>query len=495
MARPVKAAEQVRLRYGLYELLITRQDLEAFAQTGVAEGDLKTLVSRLGDKAELLQGALQAEYELDPVLANRFAYTRSGVQLLTAAGEFVQTESGLNGFKALRAALTLAASDPAGLTMLSFLEHFPSEMRVSIGDALGLAEDYGALLGGTQQAVAQLVAETEMAAQDGARVDFSQLPDPQMLGEAAVSVQTLEFYDQGRDRTIPLELYVPEASSGDAETAEETVPVIVVSNGLGARRDRFKDLAMHLASHGFAVALPDHPGSDRARLQAFYRGFEAENFEPGEYIDRPLDVSFILDELSRLNSESFSGRLNPEQAGVFGYSFGGTTALALAGAKIDLAHLQTSCDTRSSLFNISLLYQCRALELPEGAVKNAELKDDRVQAIYVFVPFSRSLYGPEGMANVEGPVLWEATDKDILTPFVVEQLPAFSWLSDSVERGEDRYLAITAGLPHARITLEVLNRLTGQEAVDWEEIKPIAEGYHQTLSTGFFQVHLAGNER
>ncbi|MEL6936986.1 MAG: hypothetical protein AAFO59_09985, partial [Cyanobacteria bacterium J06607_17] len=103
--------------------------------------------------------------------------------------------------------------------------------------------------------------------------------------------------------------------------------------------------------------------------------------------------------------------------------------------------------------------------------------------------------GPEGMANVEGPVLWEATDRDILTPFVVEQLPAFSWLSDSVERGEDRYLAITAGLPHARITLEVLNRLTGQEAVDWEEIKPIAEGYHQTLSTGFFQVHLAGNER
>ncbi|MEL6903329.1 MAG: dienelactone hydrolase, partial [Cyanobacteria bacterium J06606_4] len=227
-------------------------------------------------------------------------------------------------------------------------------------------------------------------------------------------------------------------------------------------------------------------------------GLEPENFEPAEYLDRPQDVSFVLDELTRLNAELFQNALNPDQTGAFGYSFGGTTALALAGAEIDRDHLQTACETRSSLFNISLLYQCRALELEESAIATANLKDERIKAIHVFVPFSRSLYGPAGLAQVTGPVLWEAADLDILTPFVVEQLPAFSWLTASsgpaTNPAADRYLTVTSGLPHARITLEVINRLTNQPAADWDSIRPIAEGYHRTLSTAFFAVHLANNE-
>ncbi len=168
------------------------------------------------------------------------------------------------------------------------------------------------------------------------------------------------------------------------------------------------------------MALIDHPGSDRERLRDFYNGLESENFEAAEYIDRPKDVSFVLDELTRINESTFSGQLNPSQAGIFGYSFGGTTALALAGTQIDRDHLQQECDTRSSLFNISLLYQCRALDFPAAAT-DTMLKDERIKAVYVFVPFSRSLYGPEGMANVTGPVMWEATDKDILTPLLREQ--------------------------------------------------------------------------
>ncbi len=490
MATSVSAAERVRFRYGLVEITITRQELETFAQTGEASGGLETILSRLDDDLQgQLQGALRANYDLDPVLANRFSYTQSGEQLLTEVGELIQTESGLNGFKGLRAALTLAAADPEGLTILKFIEAFPSDIQVDIGQALRTGGRFRALLSETQQTVVQLAEETESSAQAELSVDFSTLPDPRDLGSRTVSMETLMLYDEQRDRTIPVDIYTPNFTEA---TAEQSVPVIVVSNGLGARRDRFTELANHLASHGFAVALLDHPGSDRERLRDFYNGLEAENFEPTEYIDRPLDVSFILDELSRLNEEQFNSRLDPNRAGVFGYSFGGTTALALAGAEIDIAHLQQSCETRSSLFNISLLYQCRALELPEGAIANAILKDDRIKAIYTFVPFSRSLYGPDGMAKVEGPVLWEATDKDILTPFVVEQLPAFDWLT-ATDADTDRYLAVTTGLPHARITLEVLDRLTGQEN-DWEGIRAIAENYHQMLNTAFFKVHLAGDE-
>ena len=485
-----KAAEQIQLRYGLVGITITRQELETFAETGDSSGGLETILSRLdADLQTQLQMALTANYDLDPVLANRFSYTRSGEQLLTEVGELIQTDSGLNGFKGLRAALTLAAAEPEGITILKFLEAFPSDIQIDIAQALRLGGRFRTLLSETQQRVAQLSEETAAVARTEPSVDFSTLPDPREQGNRLVLTETLTLYDAARDRTIPVDFYTPSFSSADDK---RSLPIIVVSNGLGARRDRFTELAYHLASHGFAVALPDHPGSDRERLSDFYDGLEAENFEPAEYIDRPLDVSFILDELTRLNDEQFGSRLDPDRAGVFGYSFGSTTALALAGAEIDLAHLEQSCKTRSSLFNISLLYQCRALELPEGAIANATLKDDRIKAIYTFVPFGRSLYGPDGMAQVEGPVLWEATDKDILTPFIVEQLPAFNWLSDS-DDGADRYLAVATGLPHARITLEVLDRLTGQKN-DWEGVRAIAENYHQMLNTAFFQVHLANNE-
>ncbi|MEO0708562.1 MAG: alpha/beta fold hydrolase [Cyanobacteria bacterium J06649_5] len=487
---PALAAEKINFHYGLYELTITRQELETFAATGTAEGGLSALLSRLDDDlAGQLYDLLQAQYDLNPVLASRFSYTRSGEQLLAEVGDLITTESGLNGGQALRGALVLAASEPDGLTLLNFIEQYPTNIRISISQVLSTVETLTGLLSGTQQTLEQLTAETLEQANNEASVDFSALPDPRLPGEFLPQMETLSLHDARRDRTLLVDVYTPIAN---AEI--NGIPVIVVSNGLGARRDRFADLAQYLASHGFAVALLDHPGSDRTRLQAFYQGFEPENFEPLEYLDRPLDVSFVLDELTRLNSSRFNRQLNPSQVGVFGYSFGGTTALALAGAQIDLPHLQQACSTQSSVYNISLLYQCRALELDPNQVANTPLQDPRIQAISVFVPFSRSLYGPEGLAQVQGPVLWKATDQDILTPFLIEQLPAFNWLaaSDSNEISPNRYLTVAAGLPHARITFEVISRIT-QTKADWEQIRPIAENYHQQLNTAFFQAHLAGN--
>ncbi len=486
VALPSQAADNIRFRYGLFEVTVTRQELETYAETGTAEGGLKTVLSRLSPGIQSqLQTSLQARYPIDPILANRFSYTGSGVQLLTEAGNLVRTASGLNGFKGLRGALTLSASDPRGLTLLNFIEAFPTDIQINIGQALDLANGYGELLGQTQQIVEQLVVQTDAIAATESSTNFSTLPDPRALGGQEVAMQTLTLYDDRRDRTILTDFYTPISQDSD-------IPVIVVSNGLGAKRSRFNELGVHLASHGFAVALIDHPGSDRERLRDFYEGQQSENFEASEYVDRPLDVSFVLDELTRLNASTFNNQLNPDRAGVFGYSFGGTTALALAGAEIDRDHLQQECDTRNSLYNISLLYQCRAIDLPEAAT-NVSFRDNRVKAVYVFVPFSRSLYGPEGMAQVETPVMWEATDKDILTPLLIEQLPSYSWMTANNADESDQYLVITSGLPHARITLEVLNRITG-EATKWEDIKPIAETYHHMLNTAFFQVHLAEDE-
>lgn len=256
LAPPSQAADNIRFRYGLIEVTVTRQELENYAETGIAEGGLETVLSRLPAAIQdQLQPSLKAYYPIDPILANRFSYTASGEQLLTEAGELVQTASGLNGFQGLRGALTLAAAEPKGFNLLDFIERFPTDIRIDIGDTLEISERFGELLGQTQQVVGQLTAETAAIAATQPATDFTTLPDPRQLGDQDVTMQTLMIYDKGRDRTIPTDFYMP-------LSAQSNIPVIVVSNGLGAKRSRFNELATHLASYGFAVALIDHPGSD-----------------------------------------------------------------------------------------------------------------------------------------------------------------------------------------------------------------------------------------
>lgn len=480
---PTHAAERITLTYGIWGRSLAISDLDAFAQDGTLEGSVGQFLSSLSPEQQAqIREVLQARYEVDPVMVSRFSYTASGEQLLQEIGELVTTPTGQNGWYGLRAALVLAASDPDGLSILNFLRQYPTDIQIDVRQALRQVELFSTLVDETEAWIAKLEEQTEAIASREVVTDPNPLADLRSLGHFDASVETLTLYDATRDRTLVTDLYRPDSTRLESEK----VPLIVVSNGLGARRDRFDDLANYLASYGFAVAIPDHPGSDRQRLLDFYNGLQRENFEADEFIDRPLDISFLLDELEKRNATESDASLDLQRVGLFGYSFGGTTALSLAGAEIDLNHLERDCETQPATINISLLYQCRALA---ASRTSTQLRDERIQAIYVFVPFGKSLFGPDGMAQVETPIMWEATNQDILTPLVIEQLPAFDWLT-----GSDRYLAVANGLPHARLTLDVINRLSNQNLI-WEDIKPITQTYHNVLSLIFFKAYIAQEDR
>lgn len=55
--------------------------------------------------------------------------------------------------------------------------------------------------------------------------------------------------------------------------------------------------------------------------------------DPRNAIERPRDVSFVLDELARLNKEhaALKGKLNLDAVGLSGHSFGGHTTMVAAG--------------------------------------------------------------------------------------------------------------------------------------------------------------------
>lgn len=477
---PAQAAERLYFNYSLFGFSITVDQLAAFAETGQPEGRLKDLLQQFSpERRAQIQAVLQARYPVDPVMVDRFGYTSSGKRLFQELGELVQSESRQNGGQGLRSAAILAADDPKGVSIISFLRQYPTDIRIDIRRILRFVQQVSDIFQQTAKTVAILNQATDQISASEPQPNWHQQADLRQPGEFVYQKHPLDLFDQERQRRILVDLYLPQA-------ANAPVPVIVMSNGLGAGRDRFDEIAPHLASHGFAVVTLDHPGSDRQRLREFYAGLHQENFEAAEYLDRPQDISFLLDQLTQLNPTHLGNQLNLQQVGIFGYSFGGTTALALAGAEIEFDYLTTECQTETGLVNISLLYQCRALELPQDSVplQSLALKDDRIKAAFLFVPFGKSLFGQTGMAKVNIPIFWEVTDLDILTPLAVEQIPAFSALTTA-----DKYLAVTQGLPHARVTYDALSKLI-QTTMPWETLKATAHSYQNALSLAFFKVYV-----
>lgn len=117
-------------------------------------------------------------------------------------------------------------------------------------------------------------------------------------------------------------------------------PVVVFSPGDGLDRSSTTAMAEELASHGYLVVGIDHthdssevefPGG---RLEV--RSIPADTPQDAETEVRTADVSFVLDELTRLNAgltpdadgQAFPGfrhTLDLRRAGMFGHSRGGTT--------------------------------------------------------------------------------------------------------------------------------------------------------------------------
>jgi predicted dienelactone hydrolase len=99
-------------------------------------------------------------------------------------------------------------------------------------------------------------------------------------------------------------------------------PLIVFSHGFGGISIQSVRLMEHLASHGFVVVSPEHTGNTQTDMSS-----------PDPEADRYPDVAFIIDEMGARNAvpgDSFEGRVDAQNVGVAGHSFGGMTAQFMA---------------------------------------------------------------------------------------------------------------------------------------------------------------------
>jgi predicted dienelactone hydrolase len=148
----------------------------------------------------------------------------------------------------------------------------------------------------------------------------------------AVESLDLEWRDTKRNREVPAKLYLPKNSTNPC-------PVIVFSHGLGGTWNGYEYLGRHWASNGYAAVHLQHHGSDDAAWRGSARPLEsvkAATLNVQNAIDRPLDVSFVLDQLTDFNGQggALHHKLDLQRVGVAGHSFGAFTTLAIAGQRI-----------------------------------------------------------------------------------------------------------------------------------------------------------------
>ncbi len=491
MARAAVAAERVTLTYGFIEISTSVEALRAYGESGTVNEELAPYLRLLSEEQRSqFRQSLQARQDISPVALSQFLYSSIGQNILRYAGGIVQTAGRLDGAKGLRGALVLSAAEPEGLSLLGVIEKFPtSTVRIDSLRGFQIFGSLTGLIGETAEAIAAIENQSNRSAFSPA----SSLPDLTQPGSFPVTVQTLEIYDGERDRALPTDLYLP------ARPDSSPAPLIVISHGLSGDRTGFVNVARHLASYGFAVAALDHPGSDRRQLEDLLSGAAREIAQPTEFADRPRDVSYLIDELTRLSAANgpFANRLETARVGVIGHSFGGYTALALAGAQLNFETLQTNCDSEDFIFNAanpSMLLQCTALSAPEQFA--ADLRDPRIQAVVAMNPVGSSLFGQAGFSQIDIPILLVAGSDDPVAPALLEQIRPFIWLTQSEETAPapDHYLALIEGGSHlydvpglaGGADFPSTNRLVSDSI-------PLAHSYLRALSLGFMQTEIAQN--
>ena len=482
-------AERIYASYSAFQRSISINTLEKFAVDGEISEELRVYTQYLKpEKIAELRQVLTSQIKVHPAAVSQFLYTSQGEFMLKRLGEVITTDKSENesGFHGLRSALILAAAEPKGLTLLNIFQKYPSsKINIDLARTMQIAEQLETLVNETNKAVATVSAKSDTEAKIPAKAGIESLPNLNRRGKFTAKKQTLKFFDIARRRLLSTDIYLPDIRS--------SVPVIVISHGIGTDSNNFRYLANHLATNGFAVVVPNHPGSDTKQVQSLMNGSASEVAQPEEFINRPLDVKFVLDELEKLNKTDsrLNNVLDLQRIGVFGQSFGGYTALALAGAKINLEKIQQNCNQKAlkQTRNMSLLLQCRMQELqPNKPVKQYNLYDERIKAVIAVNPITSIIFGETGLSEIKTPVMMVASSEDTVAPALYEQILPFSWISNPQKylvqmEGATHFSAIGDGKDSSE-QVGVTAKLIGDNPKQ-------AQSYINKLSLPFFQSHVS----
>jgi predicted dienelactone hydrolase len=337
----------------------------------------------------------------------------------------------------IQAAIRLAAMQGDGLSVLGILRAIPQDtLEVDLTSAIALISqlNFSTMESRSLSSVLDQALKVELAGDLAAPLPSNR--DPAVPGTAEFSFTSVSFYDEARDRTIPVNIHWSRniQPADQPSKLSELGPLVVLSHGFGSDRNFLTYLAEHLASYGLTVVSIEHPGSNvqaliDTPLDPSAASTPSRLLPATEFLDRPKDVSFVLDQLAEANESdaAYRGAFNTEEVTMIGHSLGGYTGLALAGAKLDLRSLQSFCQNIQPLtVSPADWLQCAAVDLPE---QQADLSDGRIKQVMAMNTLTGQLFGEAGLSEVSVPTLLLTGTQDGVTPTLHHQLAPFDQLA------------------------------------------------------------------
>lgn len=197
-------------------------------------------------------------------------------------------------------------------------------------------------------------------------------------------------------RPVTVGLRTEELAVG-APPAGRRLPLVVISHGNGGSYGGHYDTAVALAKAGFVAAAVTHTGDN-------YR----DQSRATDMAERPRHLKVLIDHM--LSGWAGPEAIDPSRIGAFGFSSGGFTVLAAAGAKPDMTRVADHCRANPGFFDCALMKAH-----PLTAPRTDWTHDRRIRAVVSAAPAIGWSLTPQALAGVTVPAqLWRAENDEIL---------------------------------------------------------------------------------
>lgn len=209
---------------------------------------------------------------------------------------------------------------------------------------------------------------------------------------------------------------IPVVSKGPLANSPEKYPLILLSHGAGGKATDLAMWAYYLASRGFIVACVQHRGDSTEQAEMNFL-----SLSDLQMWQRPQDISAVLTAL--LADSLYSSRIDTTKIAAGGFSLGGYTAIAVAGARLDLSYLQANTNidnqppsVRNSVKQYTELLAKNSLLQASLAHSGDSYKDDRIKGVFALAPAIGQAFTKEGLADIAVPVHIAVGEKDLVAP-------------------------------------------------------------------------------
>ena len=211
----------------------------------------------------------------------------------------------------------------------------------------------------------------------------------------------------GADASTALATYPGVARLGATpDPAGGPFPLVVLSSGFAITAGSYAWLAEHLASHGMVVVAPQH--RETLNPSTLWRSA----------IDRPdviAETRGYVTSATRSGSD-FAGLVDPGSVAVLGHSYGGYTALASGGARLDAEAFTMGCASARDTED-PIVFLCDALEPHfDEVVAGRTSQPEPVDAV-VSLAGDAAMFGEAGLASITAPLLVIGGTADLDSPY------------------------------------------------------------------------------